>query len=345
MKKTLIATAVAAAVFSGTAMAQMTLEEVAESADSRADELAAQMDSMPSVYGNIQYAFVNDNIDGGPSSNEHRDNGSTIGFAHDHEFAPGITGFLKIELEGIGADDKGGSNGIDSLDEAYFGVKGDSFGQLWIGSDDSTFERAVDEIAQYYEAADLSVGPDYTTGEGDLVQYMSPSFGGFSVWSAVQVNGSGDTKGADENSYPYQLAGMYALNGLELVVAMDSNDNGNGDNGNTYGARASFDQDNFRFTGEFSTRDDGADTFGLIGYYTMGPNTFALSFEQQEFDSGEERNTITAQALHNLSDNIYVYVEGYLGGGDEVYTFTDSLGNQAASDERTVGVVGAVYYF
>ena len=127
MKKTLLASAIAVATFSGAAAAQTTMS---------ASELAAKMDSMPQVYGNIQYAIAHDNVDGGPSKVEHFDNGTTLGVTHDHEIAPGVTGFFKLELEGINADDKSSSSGIDALDEAYIGVKGDSFGQIWVGSDD-----------------------------------------------------------------------------------------------------------------------------------------------------------------------------------------------------------------
>jgi|TARA_B000000557_G_scaffold254222_1_gene244117 predicted porin len=96
MKKTILASAIAAATFSGAALAEPTLS---------ASELAAKMDSMPSVYGNIQYVVTHANVDGGGSALEHADNGSTLGVKHDHEIAPGVTGFFKLELEGINADD------------------------------------------------------------------------------------------------------------------------------------------------------------------------------------------------------------------------------------------------
>ncbi|WP_166258871.1 porin [Marinobacter salicampi] len=347
MKKTLIATAIAAVAFSGTAMGQAT----ATSADSRADELAARMDSMPQVYGNIQYAIAYDDIDGGPSTLEHFDNGTTLGVSHEHDFAPGVTGFFKLELEGINADDKARSNGIDGLDEAYIGVKGDNFGQIWIGSDDSTYERAVDEISQYYEVAILNIGADYTTGEGDLVQYMSPSFGGLKLMAAVEVRGDGEP-GVDDSRFPFQLAAIYSVDALELAVAMDSNDNGDGNSENSYGLRASYDMDNFRVTGEYHTRSDSSDTIGVIGYYTLGANTFALSYEMAEADNSDlERDTITFQALHNLSDHMYVYFEGYLGGGDDVYLYNengavdDAADAIGVSDERSIASIGAVYYF
>lgn len=329
MKKTLLASAVAVATFSGSAVAQSEMS---------ASELAAKMDSMPSVYGNIQYALIHDNVDGGDSSVDHRDNGSTIGFKHSHEIAPGIEGFFKAEME-FTADEKGGDNGLTDLDEAYIGVRSDSFGQLWVGSDDSTYERAIDTIANFYEAADLSIGGNYETGEGDLVQYASPSFGGLTLGAAVQVNGD-DADGGDK-SYPYQLAAIYSMDALELAVAMDSNDaSAAGDNENTYGVRGTYTLGNLSLTGEYQTRKDYGDVFGALGVYVLGANQFALSYEMLSADAADsDVSTVTLQALHNLSDNMYVYVEGYLGGGD------DGVYDVADESERSLAALGAVYYF
>ncbi len=333
MKKTLLASAIAAATaFSGAAAAQ---SDVSMSAS----EMAAKMDSMPTVYGNIQYALMYDDVTGGDSTIDHRDNGSTIGFKHEHEIAPGITGFLKIELQGINADDKASSNGIDALDEAYIGIKGDSFGQVWVGSDDSTYERAIDTIANFYEAGDLSIGGDYDTGEGDLVQYSSPSFGGLTLGAAVQING--DANGGSK-SYPFQLAAIYAVDALEVAFAVDSNDvSGNGNNNeNTYGLRGTFTAGDMSLTGEYQTRKDVGDVYGVQGVYVMGANQFALSYEMLSSDANNsDQNTVTLQALHNVSDNMYVYVEGYLGGGD------DGVYGVADESERSVAALGAVYYF
>ena len=339
MKKTLIATAVAAATLSTGVLAQAG----AETADARADALAARIDSMPEVYGNIQLAILHENIDNGSSQIGHYDNGSTLGVTHDHEIAPGITGFFKAELE-FDADDKAANGGLNAFDEAYIGVKGDSFGQLWVGSDDSTFERAVDEIANYYEVATQNIGGGYDTGEGDLIQYMTPSFGGLTLHAAVQFNGEGDANVPGERSYPYQLAATFETNGIELAVAMDSNDgdraysstNLSPNNENTYGARASFEQDNVRATALFKTRDS-SHIYGVIGYYTLGANAFAASWERSSPDQGEDVDVFSLQALHNLSDHMYVYVEGYLGTGDDYQGL-----NQ---DDKTDLAVGATYYF
>ena len=327
MKKTILASAIAAATFSGAALAQES--------------------NLPTIYGNIQLAVVHDNTDGGDSFVDHYDNGSTLGVLHNHQIAPGIEGFFKAEfhfLADSNNDTLGRDSGLFEIDEAYVGVRGDNFGQIWVGKDDSTYETAVDEINQFFEVATLNIGPGYTTGEDDLIQYLSPSFGGLTLGAAVQFNG--DRDGADK-SYPWQLAAMYNVDALELAFAVDSND-GPGSNENTYGLRASYNLDNLRLTGEYHTTKDAFDKFGVMGVYTLGKNQFALAYEMMDRDdNGQDMDTITLQALHNLSDNMYVYFEGYLGGGDKgAYgTYTDSQGNTVESDERSIAAIGATYYF
>jgi predicted porin len=335
MNKKLIASAIAAATFSGATLAQETLS---------ASELAAKMDSMPTVYGNIQYVVKHTNVDGGGSEVEHADNGSTIGVKHDHEIAPGITGFFKLELEGLAADDKDRESGLEDVDEAYIGIKGDSFGQIWVGSDDSIYEVAVDEVAQFHEVGS-DIGFNYDTGEGDLVQYMSPSLGGLTIGAAVQINGDGDSQ-TSKKSYPWQLAAMYEMDALELAFAVDSNDGGRGgdNNENSYGLRGSYNLDNLRLTASYETRKDVADVLGLMGIYTMGANQFALSYQLRDEDSaaGDKNDTVILQALHNVSDHMYVYFEGYLSGSDAVDEYTLE---GASGDEQSIASVGAVYYF
>ena len=322
MNKKLIASAVVAATFSGAALAQETMS---------ASELAAKMDSMPTVYGNIQYVIKHTNVDGGGSEVEHADNGSTIGVKHDHEIAPGITGFFKLELEGLAADDKDRESGLEDVDEAYIGIKGDSFGQIWVGSDDSIYEVAVDEVAQFHE--------------GDLVQYMSPSLSGLTIGAAVQINGDGDSQ-ISKKSYPWQLAAMYEMDALELAFAVDSNDGGRGgdNNENSYGLRGSYNLDNLRLTASYETRKDVADVVGLMGVYTMGANQFALSYQLRDEDTaaGDKNDTVILQALHNVSDHMYVYFEGYLSGSDAADEYTLE---GASGDEQSIASVGAVYYF
>ena len=186
---------------------------------------------------------------------------------------------------------------------------------------------------------------NYSTGEGDLVQYMSPSFGGLTVAAAVQVNGDNDTKGGADKSYPYQLVATYAVDALEVSFGMDSNDGGAAadNNENSYGLTATYSAGDFSVIGEYQTRKDVNDIVGVMGVYTMGANQFALSYQMLDDDaSGDKKDTVILQALHNVSDHMYVYFEGYLSGADAANEY--SL-EGASGDEQSIASLGAVYYF
>ncbi|WP_150914411.1 porin [Marinobacter halotolerans] len=341
MKKTLLASAIAAATFSGA--------------------VAAQDSNMPSFYGNIQYVYTYSDSDVNGAAGEHADNGTTVGLTHSHAITSGIEGFMKIELEVASAEEKGAGNGLVDLDEAYIGVKGDSFGQVWIGSDDSIYETQLGDYGNWvFEYAGLNPYASATTGEGDLLQYMSPSFGGLTLMGAVQVNGEGE--GFAEESYPYQLGATYSMGGLTASLIMDSNDGdstysggpGSPDfsNENSYGVAFEYTIDALVLDAYYDMRsaadgatDNGDFTFdgsegrsqiGVMGTYNLGPNTFRLAYEMAETDAeGLEVDVLTIQALHNVSSNLYVYTELAQRNNE----------NGAAEEEINQINVGGVYYF
>ncbi|WP_416396834.1 porin [Allohahella sp. A8] len=358
MKKTLLASAVTLATLTTGTFAADTTPQI----DSAA-ALAQRLDSMPQVYGNVQLAWVyseadknilSDNGDveffEGSTVSGLEDNGSTIGLTHEHEISPGLEAFMKIELDGIDGDDKAKGRGRIKLDEAYIGLKGD-FGQVWVGSDDSAYERLIDGIKQYYEIVVFNTGTVYNTGEGDLLQYTSPSFSGLTLHGAVELDGSfEDADGNDvggEN--PYQLGVQYADHQFSLAVAMDSNDSSNA--GNTYGVRGAFQMGDLELSALYSTTTDVRDDYGLMAIYSMGANTFAASYEFSTPDGdGEDTSVISLQALHSFSDNLYVYTELYFVTSDEegfIDINPDDADNSLVETgaDATHLALGAVYAF
>jgi hypothetical protein len=191
---------------------------------------------------------------------------------------------------------------------------------------------------------------------------MSPSFGGVTFLGAVQINGD---DGNGSKSYPYQLGLTYSMSGLTVSLLMDSNDgatayNTNNDgtveedsNENSYGIAVEYAIDALVLDAYYDTRsaasgsgdptalDDydgeyGRDQFGLMATYNIGPNSFRASYEMAETDAGDlESDVITLQAIHNVSDNLYVYTE--------LLQRNDELGSQ--DEESNQANVGAVYYF
>jgi predicted porin len=329
MKKTLLASAIAAATFSGSVVAMQT-----------ASELAERMDSMPQVYGNVQIAYTYENSDENGDGNKLFDNGSTIGLTHEHEIAPGVTAFGKIELQGFDTTEKGDDdNGLNELDEAYIGIKGDSFGQVWVGSDDSRYEALLGDYGNtIYEIATLNPYNSATTGEDDQIQYVSPSFGGLTLHAGIQINGEDE----GVKSYPYQLGASYSMDALTVSLVMDSNDGAVDDsNENSYGLAAEYALGDLVLDAYFDMRSgvdgsgqNGNEQMGYMATYNMGANTFRVSYEMADADIGNEStDVIMFQALHNVGDNMYVYIEG----GQKNIDPTNEEINQIN--------VGSVYYF
>lgn len=344
MKKTLLASAIAAATFSGA--------------------VAAQESNVPTFYGNVQYVYTYSDSDVNGAAGQHTDNGTTVGLTHDHAITPDLEGFMKIELEVAAADEKGGGNGLVDMDEAYIGVRGDNLGQVWIGSDDSIYETQLGDYGNWvFEYAGLNPYASATTGEGDLLQYMSPSFGGLTLSAAVQVNGEGEEL-AGGKSYPYQLGVSYSMGGLIASLVMDSNDGDTSYSGgsvdlsneNSYGVSFEYTIDQLVLDAYYDYRAglDGAETgdmsldgeegrsqIGLMASYNLGANTFRAAYEMAEADTSDlEVDVISLQALHNVSDNMYVYTE-------LARRTNDNSSSTLAYDEEEINQinVGGVYYF
>ncbi|WLQ12224.1 porin [Hahella aquimaris] len=310
MKKTLIASAVAAATISSTTFAM-----------DPASELAARLDSMPTVYGNIQLvqSYVNVDTGAGEASNtDFADNGSTIGFKHKHEIMPGVEGFFKAEFH-FDADDQATNKGLgEKFDEAFIGVKGD-FGTVLAGSEDTVYEW-VDQI-DLFESVGVA-GDVAGMAESDTLHYYSPSFSGFTVGVTKSLEGGSE--------YTASVAAKYEMEALQVVLGYAINDLDGGED--VIGLSGSYKFGDFKVIGQFETQDENVDFWALGGVYTMGATQFAAAYGFADFESDEEASEITLQALHNLSDNMYVYVEYDLktvepaGGGDDTDIETFNVG-------------------
>jgi len=292
MKKHILALAVAAASVTAVPAA------FAQSAYANAQKSAGET----TFYGNIQYAIeaVDDSENG--SKMDSYDNGSRLGIRHEHKITQSITGFAKVEVRGLGLDDKSGKDSaFGRLDEAYIGVSGD-FGKVWIGSDDTTYETLIQKVPNYFESGRYNLYAGGKTGEGDLLQYESPLLPGGYVGGVMKFYGavgfeSGQDKNGGANKLPYQLGMSYALDGFALNVAMDSND-GFDDNrysqrrgsNNTYGMNMEFTPlENLIFgtTYSYKNKDSSEKVSGLkqsdvYGRYTVGKTVFATSYERME---------------------------------------------------------------
>ncbi|MBK8971909.1 MAG: porin [Hahellaceae bacterium] len=334
MKKTLIASAIAAATLSSAAFA-----------------------AGPTIYGNIQLAYGHQSYDEGNGATEETlndffDNGSTIGVKADHEIAPGITGFMKAEFE-FSADadninineERGG--GINKLDEAYMGVKG-GFGSVLVGSEDTVYEWT--DMIDFTESSSYGdslfdnkfQGEIAKDEEGDQLQYVSPTIGGgLTVGVSVPLT--------NETRYSGQIAGMYTANMFDVALAYSMGKDQSGtEYGDSIGFAAKVKLNQLAVIGQYETRSADAvagvdidsterDLWALAGVYGLGKTQLALGYKMEENGASvaEEKDLVFLQALHNLSDNMYAYVEFGVGSVDE--------GTDSADTEKLV--IGAAYNF
>lgn len=109
MKKTLLATAIAGAAAFAAAGAQ-------------AATVYNQDGTKLDIYGNIQLMYLSEKDVMGERKDEIADNGSTIGFAAEHQIYNGLTGYMKLEMDGYSADEMKVS-GRGSGDTAYIGPR------------------------------------------------------------------------------------------------------------------------------------------------------------------------------------------------------------------------------
>lgn len=345
MKKTLIASAVAAAALSTSAFAM-----------DPATELAEKLDSMPTIYGNVQIVATYEdvkykNVQGAPergmSDYGMADNGSTIGFKHSHEVAPGLTAFAKIEFEYSATEkqdaNQGGGGGLGETDEAYLGLKGD-FGSVWVGTNDTIYETWVEDVTDHYEYFGVvgEAEANFGNTEDRTVEYVTPSMGGFQLGAAYQMNGQASVDPATGGKVRDNLivGANYSLDALSLALVYGNNESDPTGKG-AYGFSAAYEMDAMKVGFSYEIQEDHWSTASLLGVYTMGANQFALSFAMGEEDGTGRKGevtTITMQALHNMSDNFYVYTEAQIGESENI-----SGGNYEASGSQAV--LGATYVF
>ncbi|WP_129141571.1 porin [Modicisalibacter coralii] len=338
MKKTLLATAIAGALGASAAAQAATVY----------NEDGTQFD----IYGNLQFAYVDTKDSSGDSQDEILDNGSTIGFKGQHVINPGLTGYFKYEFEGD-ADEIKGAGGIDTGDQAYMGLKG-NFGDARIGSWDPLIDDWVQDPISNNEYFDVTDSNSLITGadgantqdndnldrEGDKIQYMSPSFGGFQFAVGSQYKGSAEAENVSSDGNASFFGGAkYSIGAFSVAAVYDNLDNYDGKiTGSQYIGGAD-DGEDF----------DAGDQYGVTFQYTIESLRMALKYER--YDSGntdylpdENRYALGARYGYGMGDiyGAYQYVD--VGGediGDTIRDGTDSIGDNV--DSRNEIVVGATY--
>lgn len=304
MKKTLIASAVTAAILSsGAVMAD---------------------GNMPKFYGDIEIHAAYTSSDFATTNGlgaANSDVDSTLGLKHSHEISPGVKAYAKVEFDySVNAVTNNRSGNL-SLDEVYFGVKGD-FGNIWAGDDDSLYER-VDIIDFSNNLNNVGASGDMAGVQEDATVKYTKDLSGMTIGLEAQTADVFGDLGVVYLGYEADAVSVNFAYALSHKGAED-----------TIGVSASFAaSDNISVGVQYEMEKDTGSLAGVLATVGMDATTFnVMARMYMEDGAGEDTITLAANAVHSLSENLELYVEV---GGDE---FDKSGSNQEY-------VAGATYSF
>ncbi len=341
MKKTLLATAIAASMAATGAQAATVYNQDGTKLD---------------LYGNIQIAYYNTNDSEGESKDALADNGSTVGFSGEHMISEGLAGYFKAEFE-HDADEAKTAGGLNTGDQAYMGLKG-NFGDVRVGSWDPLIDDWIQDPITNNEFFDVSDSSSRIVGienrEGNKVTYTSPSLSGFQFAIGTQFEGDDESfdnaeilgeervnKVGDSNASAF--GGLkYTAGAFSIAAVYDNLDNNDG----TYQA---FDADG-NVTG--SAEWDAGDQYGITAQYTWNTLRVAAKVERFEADNDLVEDTnyyaLGARYGYGMGDiyGAYQYVD--VGGDKLTDTVSDAVTsgdwpNERNDESYNEVVLGATY--
>lgn len=341
MKKSIVATAIAGA---------LSLSTSAYSA-----EVFNKDGTTFDVYGNLQFAFWSiqqpDGSGDVDSSNQFGDNGSTIGFKGAHQVNDDLQAYFKFEFEGDADEIKTG-NGLDTGDQAYFGLKGD-FGDGRVGSWDALIDDWVQDPVsdnEFFDVSDSNAaiqgidslttsGDTATDREGDKFQYISPDFNGLRLAAGFQFKGSDENENISGSDKAAFFGGAeYTMGAIKVAFVYDSLDNYDGD----VTGRQNLDVDG-NAAGEF----DAGDQFGLTVQYNVNDD-LRMAVKVEQYNSGDDA-FVADESRYALAAR-YNYGKGDVYGTYQFVDISDTQFSNLASgaldgsdDSFNEVVVGATY--
>jgi len=292
MKKTLIASAVAATLSSGAFAMD----------NSHAEKLLGMFDTMPKISGDIeifgQYTDTGTNT-GSTNDGIMDDVDSTVAIDHSTAISEETTAYVHVELNYNATVNGSGF----SSDESYLGFKG-GFGDISFGTDDSVYE-SVDIVDYSENLGGVASGDLLGANESQTINYTTPTIGDNMTASAsIQTDEDQDNIGA--------IVIAYAEGDVTFNFGYGMNDVAE----DVLGLSGSYTMDDLTLSAQFETQDESGDYMGLLASYAMGANTLNFGFMNFGPETGDDTTGITGSVVHSLADNVYVYVEALLQSSD-----------------------------
>lgn len=237
-------------------------------------------------------------------------NASRWGLRGSEDLGGGLKAFFQLE-SGFGSDNGSGTGGFSR--DAFVGLSSASLGQVKLGKFNTFgYYGTIDYIGNFNHNTGLT-SEDNLYGLpialNNAVEYVSPSFGGFTAAATVAAG-----EGSATQQKFYEIAGNYDLGALHLGAAYNKAEILGQDvvEGFTiggwyafgaFGVGASWDQADRPVLGK-------RDHFALTGMYTMGNVEFHLSYGYaDEWDNlaDSDASQYTIGMNYNLSKRTKVY--------------------------------------
>jgi len=320
---------------------------------------AGQEDAKPTidVYGHLNIVYQNDNFNSywAEGKSDLYDNGSTLGVYGQHEVAPGINAFARIEVDSNGLTD---NDFTLFSDEAYVGIEG-RYGRIWVGKDDSLMETKVDRITQFYETNGLHVPfAQYNYAESDRVIYESallPSYGGGLLQFSASINRSDAVDPFTDKvseEIGYEIGVNHATDRFEIAGVVSSNKNVHGDgedSGNhsigLFGSAKV--TDDLLLSANF-IHNQGNDVlpggryYSVMTNYVDGKFKYTVSYANSEvkYEDGNSwgSDSFSGQVGYAATENLFLYAEASVGDYVEDFGMTETT-------KGTSTAVGVIYSF
>jgi len=280
-------------------------------------------DTTFSLGGTLEPVYRSVTDPSGESDSELGNNDSTLEFNGEHQWTERTTGFFHAEYEWDFDEEDGG---IDDLDSAWIGMRGD-LGMIRTGTSDTLYEDNVAELIDDFENGTLEEEED--GGEGNQIRYVTPDFGGFSAGIETRIEGDGednfdaDAVDPDDSAVGVSIMARYDAANWGAVVGAD--DRGasyidtDGDPGNeafddetTAGVGGYFEIAPVRLSARVASEsnrgnDNGVEYAGLMGSYNYGPGSVHVGVQDVSPDQGNSRTELAAIITHGLYDNLDVF--------------------------------------
>jgi predicted porin len=282
--------------------------------------LASSVAMADVVGGKVKQTFTSTDSSVAANDDFHGGTDAVLTFTGSEDLGNGMSAFADIRI------DLDGTAGAHTTFDTKVGIKG-GFGTVVAGRMEDFSESKVLSMVDVFSGEGVELGGSNAMRNDDAVAYVSPSFNGLTVGVAgyAMADGNGSNNGSDSFDAT-DIALMYANGPLTVNVAVETIDQAIADAasvnmaekttsfgvgytmGNLKMAAVYQDIENEAIVGTLTPANDHNDLM-LAAVYTMGNNSIAVGWNENELTTGAtDNNTTSVELRHNFSARTQAFV-------------------------------------